>query len=617
MSESGRFCSLPSRVKLAKVTARGLGPALEWLEQALRERGHALERAHETSAAHLRLELTQGPGASAEPRSGERYRLRIAGASIEITAAYPAGLQHGLATLVQCVGQASGAPGQLVLPELEIDDCPDFSVRGVMLDVSRDKVPTLATLRMLIDRLARWKLNQLQLYMEHTFAYVGHEAVWREASPFTAEELRELDEFAAARHVELVPNQNSFGHMHRWLMHEPYRALAECPGGIDHPWTRAREPYGLCPTDPRSLALLDDLYDQLLPNFRSKLFNVGLDETFDLGTGRSRRACEERGAGRVYVDFLKEVHARVAERGRTMLFWGDIVQKHADVIADVPKDALALEWGYEAEHPFAENLARLRAAGLEFYVCPGTSSWNSLAGRTHNAILNLAAAARAGKAAGASGVLVTDWGDNGHLQPLSVSYLGLLLGAGFSWNAGAAERPLDIGLPELLDAFAFEDQAGVLGRVAYDLGNAYRQAGSLRSNASVLFWILLEPRRQFSPPGVTRETLAHTLAYVERAGEALARARPSSSDGPLVVSEMEWVRDALCFACRLGSLRCAALGSARAPLLHTRALADELDVLIERHRALWLCRNRPGGLADSARRLERARDALRAGTLDY
>jgi len=515
---------------------------------------------------------------------------------------------------VQLLLLAPGQPGKIELPELELEDFPDFRARGVMLDVSRDKVPTLDTLRLLIDRLASWKLNQLQLYFEHSFAYAGHDVVWKDASPYTAEEIRELDAYAAERHIELVPNQNSFGHMHRWLALPPYRRLAECPDGFDHPWNWTREPYGLCATDPGSLSLLEDLYDQLLPNFRSRQFNVGLDETIDLGHGRSKSACDERGTERVYLEFLKQVHALVQARGHRMMFWGDIIVKRPELITELPREAIALEWGYEADHPFPEHLQRFREAGLEFYVCPGTSSWNSLAGRSENAILNLARAAEQGKAAGASGFLITDWGDHGHLQPLPVSYLGFLLGAGFSWNVADAQRPQELDVPQLLDRHAFFDAAGVLGRVAHDLGNAYREAGSLRPNASVLFWILLKPERLFTPPGVTRESLERTLAHVERASEPLEQARASAPDAALVLQELGWARDMLAFACRLGIARCAAGNTdhlAALPAPERAGLAAELGNLIEQHRTLWLQRNRPGGLGDSARRLEVLLQSLR------
>ena len=184
---------------------------------------------------------------------------------------------------------------------------------------------------------------------------VSDEQVWREASPFTSQEIQALDLFCRERHVELVPNQNSFGHMHRWLVHEPYRSLAECPDGFEHPWNPTREPYSLCAVDPKSLDLLRDLYDQLLPNFSSPLVNVGCDETLDLGRCRSAAACAERGREEVYVEFLRQVHGLVAGRGRRMQIWGDILLERPDLIGQLPPDAILLEWGYEADHPFAEH----------------------------------------------------------------------------------------------------------------------------------------------------------------------------------------------------------------------------------------------------------------------
>ncbi len=209
-----------------------------------------------------------------------------------------------------------------------------------------------------------------------------------------------------------MPNQNSFGHLHRWLRHEPYRRLAECPEGLPHPFGDEPEPFSLCPLDPGALTLLEELYDQLLPLVTSRQLNVGCDETFDLGQGRSADACRERGSGAVYVDFLRRLHALAARHGRRIQFWGDILAAHPELLGEVPDDAVVLEWGYEAGHPFAERAAALAAAGLEFYLCPGTSSWNSFAGRLDNALANLAEAARAGAEHGASGYLITDWGDD-------------------------------------------------------------------------------------------------------------------------------------------------------------------------------------------------------------
>src|SRR5580698_406851 len=97
------------------------------------------------------------------------YRLSVTPTDITISASTPAGQFYGEATLSQLQQQFPR-----FLPCLEIEDYPDFPVRGVMLDISRDKVPTMQTLFDLVDLLAGWKINQLQLYTEHTFAYSQH-----------------------------------------------------------------------------------------------------------------------------------------------------------------------------------------------------------------------------------------------------------------------------------------------------------------------------------------------------------------------------------------------------------------------------------------------------------
>ncbi|RME56883.1 MAG: glycoside hydrolase, partial [Caldilineae bacterium] len=284
----------------------------------------------------------------------ESYRLLVDETGVLVIGADRAGLFYGVVTLCQLV-QLHLDEDAVSLPHLLITDWPDFPHRGIMLDISRDKVPSMETLFDLIDLAASLKLNQLQLYMEHTFAYQGHEEVWALASPLTGEEVLTLDAYARERFVELVPNQNSLGHMHRWLKHDRYRHLAEMPEGTPHPFHPDPEPFSLCPEDPGSLDLIRDLYHQLLPHFSSRQFNVGLDETFDIGLGRSKAACAERGAKRVYLDYLLKVHEEVRRRGRVMQFWGDIIIQEPALIPELPKDAIALEWGYDAAHPFEEH----------------------------------------------------------------------------------------------------------------------------------------------------------------------------------------------------------------------------------------------------------------------
>jgi hypothetical protein len=536
----------------------------------------------------------------------QSYRLRSSPREIVIEGGGDAGIAYGVTTLAQIVEAcaAEHAP----LPSLTIEDRPDFPRRGFMLDISRSKVPTLATLFDLVDWMAYLKLNELQLYTEHTFAYRDHESVWSDASPLTAAEIRALDRHCRERHVELVPNQQSFGHMHRWLKHERYRSLAEVPEGIVHAFSREREPYGLCATDPESLAFLESLYDELLPNFSSSRFNVGLDEPVDLGLGRSRAACADRGTDRVYLDFARAVAELVRARGARMEMWADIVVKDPSLAREIPGDVHLLEWGYDADHPFRDHLALLAGSGHSFSVCPGTSSWQSIAGRTHNALANLRSAAVHGKAAGAVGYLITDWGDRGHLQPLSASYAGIVAGAACAWNAESGASA-DFDLASALDRHAFRDEARVLGGIVTRLGDVYRTTGAASTNGSALFFLLAfadEPLPHARMPGLSATALHATRESIRSLRAELERSRPVGADSLLCVDEMRWAADLLAFACRFGIARLDSPADASV----RGDLRAELAPLIAGHERLWIARNRPGGRAESASWLTRVADRL-------
>ncbi|MEP7199221.1 MAG: family 20 glycosylhydrolase, partial [Chloroflexota bacterium] len=557
------------------------------------------------SATEIGAVLWVEPSRVAQPQG---YDLTITPNTLSVIAHDAAGIFYGVCTLIQLLEQNSRLPTPNSkkrtnqptnqLPCLRIADHPDFPARGVMLDISRDKVPTMETLYALVDMLAAWKINQLQLYTEHTFSYRNHEAVWAEASPITEEEILELDAYCRRRFVELVPNQNSFGHMHRWLKHDAYRPLAEVERFDQRRWW-GHGPFGLCPLDPGSLELLKSLYDELLPNFSSRMFNVGCDETFDLGMGRSKAECERRGTGRVYLDFLLKIYDEVKARGRTMQFWGDIIIEHPELIGELPKDAIALEWGYQAAHPFDAHGNQFARSGVPFYVCPGTSTWNSVAGRTDNALGNLRNAAENGLKHGAIGFLNTDWGDHGHWQFLPVSYLGFAYGAGVSWCV-ATNRDMDI--IAALNQFAFRDTAGVMGQVAYALGNVYQVSGSALHNASLLVRALQAPiYHEGDLLEAIRAMKGSDPSAFERAMQAIGDAmspieeqQMQRADADLIVSEYEFAANLLHHACGLGLLAHEDDPKVAAPL--RRKLRADMRRIIAEYQPLWLARNREGGL---------------------
>ncbi len=441
-----------------------------------------------------------------------------------------------------------------------------FPVRGYMLDVSRDRVPTMATLRLIVDILARYRYNQFQLYTEHTFAYTGHDEVWEEADPLTAREIGKLQAYCQMQGIELVANQNTFGHMERWLTLPRYNALAKNPkGGAVTPWGTVKKfPTTLDPANPGSIKLVKELLDELLPLFDAPLANIGCDETFEISDPLE------------YLGFFEKVCEIVRGHGKRPMFWGDIVLRHPGLIARVPKDAIALDWGYEANHPFRKEAAAFAASGLEFYVCPGTSAWRSLAGRIENMRENLAAAEEAGRECGAKGYLLTDWGDEGHWQPLAASLPAIVLAGNFAASgAKAAKMDVERELDSIMDA--------PLGGLLLRLGTLYMRGGALRANCSELFNILANPHGYSRHPGLTQAVLDDISGVA--AGVRTAAQRYAERDNP-------WAKE-IVYMANLIDCACHRRDEGR-----LRALRDE-------HGRIWRMRSREGGRIDSLAKLPR------------
>jgi hypothetical protein len=543
------------------------------------------------------------------PREG--FELVLARDGVRIAYADAGGRRYAEAALEQLRRQGPGAARSL-----RIRDWPDFPVRGYLLDISRDRIPTRATLERIVELLALCRLNQLQLYTEHGFAYRSHEVVWRDASPLTPDDMRWLDERCRERGIEFVANQNCFGHMGRWLRHAAYRQRAEAPDGYAGPTGRHLAAASLAPT-PDNARFALGLVRELMENFSSRRVNIGCDETFELGEGVSREAVRARGRGRVYLEHLRRLLAGLHAEGREVLFWGDILRSHPELIPELPReDTIALAWYYEppvegAALPaelssamqrygftpggFAEQVPAFADAQFPYWVCPGTSTWNSLVGRLPNACGNLRDAAEVGLQRGAAGYLITDWGDNGHLQPPSVSFPPLVYGAALCW---CAPRNRELDLARVLDALVFGDAAGELGAAFELIGSAYLGTGQRGLNASPLHVALLQGGTLGPFGDVKEEGARAVLDALEQARERIERARPACHDAEIVQRELaQAVRLARHGAWR--QLRAAGLACPS----DAELWADLADA-IEEQRACWLQRSRPGGLADSVARLE-------------
>ena len=396
------------------------------------------------AAAGNRIRFTRSPVAGPSIRlvrngseaNSESYQLTVAQKEIKITAKSETGLFYGLQTLRQLI-RTEGTE----LPGVKIDDAPDYPARGFYHDCTRGKVPTLETLFKLADKLAYYKMNQLQLYIEHTFAFARHSDMWSGADPLTAEEIIRLDHYCRERHIDLVPSLSTFGHFYMGLRSQRKKHLNELD--VDAPalpfsFHDRMAHYTLNASDPDSIRLVEDMLAEFLPLFSSSYFNICCDETFDLGRGKNAAKVAKLGsAEKLYVDFLLKIIAAVKKYGKQVMFWGDIIAKAPELIKKLPTDTIPLEWDYSAAATNRDTKI-MQKSGLKFYVCPGVSGWNTFLNQINSASQNIVNYAARGLKFGAAGLLNTDWGDYGHVNLLGCSYHGLALGAAAAWNSKAA-----------------------------------------------------------------------------------------------------------------------------------------------------------------------------------
>lgn len=334
------------------------------------------------------------------------------------------GTFYGLQTLKQLV-RGNGANASI--PAVRIVDWPTMRWRGLSDDISRGPVPTMDYIKRQIRTLAFFKMNMHSFYMEHTFGSETHPLIGPEGGSLTPAEIRELVAYARNYHIELVPEQQTFGHLHKALRLEKYAELAETPYGDV-----------LSPQQPGSYQLVADLYKEINTLFPGQFFHIGSDETFELGEGQSKEAAKAKGVGGVYFEHLNRVRDLLKPYNRRLMFWGDIALNHPDLIGNIPKDLIVMNWQYSARDNFDSTIKPFKDAGLEQFVCPGAHTWNQIFPNIESASKNITNFVRDGQKAGATGMMNTTWDDDGE-SLFEMAWYPLALGAAAAWQEGALD----------------------------------------------------------------------------------------------------------------------------------------------------------------------------------
>ncbi|MDF2486122.1 MAG: hypothetical protein K0R46_2290 [Herbinix sp.] len=360
----------------------------------------------------------------------EEYHLHIKEDGIDLYGGSNAGILYAIQTLRQLL-ETKGA----ILPCLMIEDEPDIQNRGFYHDVTRGRIPTLDSLKALADKLAYYKLNQLQLYIEHSFMFRDFSEVWRDDTPLTPQDILEFDRYCRKLHIDLIPSIASFGHLYKVLRTKSYSHLCELENSDQELFSfyERMAHHTLDISREESFQFVTKMIDEYMPLFSSDYFNLCADETFDLGKGRSKALAEQIGTDTMYINFVKRICEYITGKGKKPMFWGDIICGMPETVKELPKEAICLNWGYAPDHSDRETRL-LQEAGAIQYVCPGVSGWNQLVNRFKDAYDNISRMCTYAFRYNAVGILNTDWGDFGHINHPEFSTTGLIYGAAFSWN---------------------------------------------------------------------------------------------------------------------------------------------------------------------------------------
>ena len=336
------------------------------------------------------------------------------------------GLFYGVQTLRQLVtGQGSKAE----ILGVSVRDWPSLQYRGTQVDMARGPVLKLDYLKRIVRTIAEFKMNQLYMYMEESFRLDGQPLVGLLSDTLSRNDWNELVAYAKPYHVDIIPANEDCGHLHKLLRFEQYSGLAERPHG-----------HVLAPNETRTLAYLDSMYAQMVPVFTTSIYNVGCDETVELGLGRSAGRVQQEGYGEVYVDNLIKVADLVRRYNKQVMFWGDIAVEHPELIPKLPRDLIVASWEYSVHPNYDKWLKPFEGTGMRIFVCPWVGNTNLMMPDYQGAAANIQTFLADGKKAGAVGTDVTVWNDDGE-SLYGLNWWSILYGAACAWEPG--ETPVD------------------------------------------------------------------------------------------------------------------------------------------------------------------------------
>ena len=523
----------------------------------------------------------------------EEYHLIIQEDRVQIISKTEKAAFYGLVTLKQLQSEQ-------IIETQEIKDKPDLEVRGLMLDISRAKVLNVSSIKKIIDLVAELKYNHLELYVEgFSYEYKNIKEALADKNYLTQEEYLEVEKYAIEKYIDFVPNQNGFGHMSDWLALDKFKELAECPDGFEI-WGSKRPPSTLDPTNPKSFELVKQMYEEMIPFTKSKYFNMNFDEPYELGHGKSKQECLKTSTEDVYIEYLEKLANVVRKYNKTPMIWGDVLVKHPDKISKLSKDIVFIDWGYNKAYDFVNHAKMLEELKVKYLLAPGTSTWSSITGRFIDMKETIENSTYASKKYHGLGILLTDWGDMGHLQYLPSSYLGFIYGAMLSWSSGTIEDA------EKYLAIILNDE--ILAKVIVELSHYHELEGEYRDYGTRLFASIMwaeHGRRQDDKVNFFLNRMkSNIISYeaVQKLHDLFIQEKNKLQNAKECLEKDE-IKNAILLLETLLDINERLHSYLDNCIVNFDEPIKNLEKYLENHKKLWLARNIKEGYAFSANRI--------------
>ena len=370
----------------------------------------------------------------------QAYSLSITNNKIEINAITEKGLFYGAMSLVQLLENNITREIQT----LEIYDWPNMELRGISDDISRGQVSNLKNFKRILDFIARYKINTYMPYLEDMLQLKSYPSIGKNRGALSNKEVEEIVSYATERYIDVIPAFQTLGHFENILTKEEFVDYAEFPGAAS-----------LAVTEAKTYGFLENMLKEVFALFPSEYINIGADESYDVGYGKSKALTNKVGSAKVHTEHYKKVFQFCKANNKKVIMYGDVILNQKDILDLIPKDITIIDWHYGANKRYVSTDI-FKKAKFNFIVSPSVWNFRTTFPTYQIALPNIKNIIHDGLLNGAKGIINSNWGDYGAETFKEFVLFGYAWSAQCSWNYERSNLS-DFNDSFFLDFFGIDD----------------------------------------------------------------------------------------------------------------------------------------------------------------